>query len=117
MSRLGAPVSRTECLCFCRQSLTLWLAVSGWLMMRSDADKWATKEGIKAPIFWGHGSSDQVVAFDNQKHGVDVLKKLGCTVTTAVYKGVGHSLGAASLGHIQRFFGDAVKGTVENKEL
>ena len=78
----------------------------------------SAREGIKAPIFWGHGSDDRTVNFENQEHGVGVLRKLGCSVVFAVYDGVGHSLGGASLGQIQRFIGDAAKGTsIESREL
>jgi predicted esterase len=84
--------------------------MSGWLMMRDSVGSYASPQGIKTPMFWGHGSSDRVVHFAVQDPGVEALEKLGCKVKKAVYPGVAHSLGGNSVQDFAQFFHSRSKG-------
>uniref|UniRef100_A0A7S3VGP4 Phospholipase/carboxylesterase/thioesterase domain-containing protein n=1 Tax=Chaetoceros debilis TaxID=122233 RepID=A0A7S3VGP4_9STRA len=60
--------------------------LSGWLTF----DK---SNGVndKVPLFWGHGSFDDKVLFDQQKYGVDKLNEMGVTNVEDSSYPVGHS--------------------------
>ena len=38
--------------------------------MPNEAKSFATTEGVKTPIFWGHGTGDKIVDFKNQVRGL-----------------------------------------------
>lgn len=78
--------------------------MSGWLMMAGSIETWSTPEGRKTPLFWGHGTSDNVVAFNVQAPGIAVLEKLGCKVRMEAYPGVAHSMGSNTVDHFAQFF-------------
>jgi predicted esterase len=65
------------------------VCLSGWLTMKDELQ--ITDEVAKAtPLFWGHGSMDDKVLFEQQPHGVKILREMGVDVTDAAYP-MGHS--------------------------
>ena len=84
--------------------------MSGWLMMRDSVASYASPQGIKTPMFWGHGSSDRVVHFAVQDPGVQALEELGCKVKKVVYPGVDHTLGGGSVQDFAQFIHSGSKG-------
>lgn len=65
------------------------VCLSGWLTLKDDLS--VTDEVAKStPLFWGHGQyDDKKVLFEQQKHGVDMLKSHGVDVTDRSYP-MGH---------------------------
>ena len=65
------------------------VCLSGWLTMKDELQ--ITDEVLQStPLFWGHGSMDDKVLYEQQPHGVKVLRELGVDVTDAAYP-MGHS--------------------------
>ena len=63
------------------------LNLSGWV---PDRETFAVNAANKeTPIFWGHGTKDDVIAFEMQAAGVEVLSKQGVPVTAKQYD-MGH---------------------------
>jgi len=60
------------------------VALSGWLTLRDQI-----KPSPSVPLFWGHGQYDDKVLFEQQPHGVQLLKEKGATVTSTSYP-MGH---------------------------
>lgn len=56
------------------------VCLSGWLTLKEDLA--VTEEVAKAtPLFWGHGQWDDKVLFEQQEHGVKILRDIGVDVT------------------------------------
>jgi lysophospholipase-2 len=65
------------------------VCLSGWLTMKDDLQ--ITEEVVQStPLFWGHGQADDKVLYEQQPHGVQILRELGVDVTDAAYP-MGHS--------------------------
>jgi lysophospholipase-2 len=64
------------------------VVLSAWLKL---ADELKVAESVKStPLFWGHGSYDDKVLFEQQAFGVNKLKEEGIEVAASNYP-VGHS--------------------------
>ena len=64
------------------------VVLSAWLKL---ADELKVAEAVKAtPLFWGHGTYDDKVLFEQQAFGVNKLKEEGVEVVASSYP-VGHS--------------------------
>ena len=78
------------------------LNLSGWLPNR-DAFAGALKaENKKTPIFWGHGTKDEVLPLENQTVGAEVLTKQGIEVTANQYD-FGHDTNEAEFYEVLKF--------------
>lgn len=65
------------------------VCLSGWLTLKDELK--VTDEVAKStPLFWGHGSYDDKVLFEQQAHGVKKLQEHGVDVTHESYP-IGHS--------------------------
>jgi len=68
------------------------IVLSGWAAC---SDKWegdlASEANKKTPLFWGHGSADNVVLPECQVEGVKLLKAAGYEVADSVYAGMAHA--------------------------
>lgn len=65
------------------------VCLSGWLTMKGDLK--VTEEVAKStPLFWGHGQWDDKVLFEQQEHGVGILREHGVDVTDLQFP-MGHS--------------------------
>jgi lysophospholipase II len=67
------------------------VVLSGWLTLISDFQQ----QGIpklqqQIPLFWGHGTSDDNVLYDQQNYGIDTLQKLGVQFIEHVSFDMGH---------------------------
>ena len=63
--------------------------LSGWLTLKDDL---AVPEAAKeTPLFWGHGSYDDKVLFEQQAHGVQVLRERGVKSISHKSYPIGHS--------------------------
>eukprot|EP00934_Nitzschia_sp_Nitz4_P004510 Nitzschia sp. Nitz4//scaffold89_size161592//37776//42145//NITZ4_002367-RA/size161592-processed-gene-0.189-mRNA-1//1//CDS//3329559583//4500//frame0 len=70
------------------QPLAGCVGLSAWLTM---PEKLNVPQACKAtPMYWGHGTFDDKVLFDQQQFGVDKLREQGVTVTDESF-GMGHS--------------------------
>jgi predicted esterase len=63
--------------------------LSGWLPNRDTFAAQLRSENSSTPLFWGHGTQDDVVAFANQAVGVETLSASGISVTAKQYE-IGH---------------------------
>mmetsp|Transcript_33045 Transcript_33045/g.67517 ORF Transcript_33045/g.67517 Transcript_33045/m.67517 type:complete len:265 (-) Transcript_33045:341-1135(-) len=64
------------------------VCLSGWLTLKEDLN--VTEEVAKStPLFWAHGEYDDKVLFEQQAHGVGVLKEHGVKVEERSYP-MGH---------------------------
>ena len=64
------------------------VCLSGWLTLKDELS--ITDEVAKStPLFWAHGQYDDKVLFEQQAHGVDILKKQGVDITHKSYP-MGH---------------------------
>jgi len=64
------------------------VCLSGWLTLKDELS--VSKEVAKdTPLFWGHGSYDDKVLFEQQADGVEKLKSFGVDVTHEAYP-MGH---------------------------
>eukprot|EP00331_Platyophrya_macrostoma_P027475 CAMPEP_0176438488 /NCGR_PEP_ID=MMETSP0127-20121128/19316_1 /TAXON_ID=938130 /ORGANISM="Platyophrya macrostoma, Strain WH" /LENGTH=617 /DNA_ID=CAMNT_0017822453 /DNA_START=38 /DNA_END=1891 /DNA_ORIENTATION=+ len=76
------------------------LNLSGWL---PNADAFTvTKENAHTPIFWGHGTKDEIVAVENQAVGLEALKARGVSVEGKTYE-IGHDTNEAEFDEILNF--------------
>lgn len=65
------------------------VCLSGWLTLKEDLK--VTEEVAKAtPLFWGHGQWDDKVLFEQQAHGVEILRNQGVDVSDQSFP-MGHS--------------------------
>ena len=63
------------------------VCLSGWLFHR---DEFAVGANGSTPVFWGHGQNDEVVLWEQQKAGTEILVSKGVPVTSKTYR-MGHS--------------------------
>jgi len=64
------------------------VCLSGWLTLKDDLK--VTEEVAKAtPLYWGHGQYDDKVLFEQQAHGVEILRNVGVDVTDEFFP-MGH---------------------------
>ena len=61
--------------------------MSGWLFHR---DEFEVGANGSTPVFWGHGQNDEVVLWEQQKAGTEILVSKGVPVTSKTYR-MGHS--------------------------
>ena len=64
------------------------VALSGWLTLKDEIK--VSDAAKKTPLFWGHGKYDDKVLFEQQSHGVTILREQGVSVTEKEYP-MGHS--------------------------
>lgn len=64
------------------------VVLSAWLKLADEIK--VSKEIAKTPLFWGHGSFDDKVLFEQQAFGVNKLTEEGVEVEASSYP-VGHS--------------------------
>lgn len=67
-------------------------ALSGWVTLKDEIEENLQSSGStsgQTPLFWGHGEYDDKVLFEQQKHGVEFLKKNGVAVEDQHYP-MGH---------------------------
>lgn len=76
--------------------------LSGWLPNRDSFATQIRSENASTPIFWGHGSLDEIVAFSNQKAGVDTLLSNSIPVTSKQYE-CGHDTNEAEFDDLLHF--------------
>ncbi len=77
------------------------VCLSGWLTLKDDLIT-ATEDVTKTPLFWGHGTWDDKVLFEQQAHGVGRLRELGVDVTDESYP-MGHSSHPKEMGALAEF--------------
>ncbi|KAG8865417.1 hypothetical protein FRB96_000307 [Tulasnella sp. 330] len=51
------------------------ICLSGWLPIRKTAIASMTDHARNLPVFWGHGTKDQVVQYNWGQQSVDILQK------------------------------------------
>lgn len=78
------------------------VCLSGWLPDRSAFSGVVRSENANTPIFWGHGTQDEIVVLANQTVGVDVLTATGVPVTAKQYD-IGHDTSEAEFDDILHF--------------
>ncbi|MES2124714.1 MAG: alpha/beta hydrolase-fold protein [Gemmatimonadota bacterium] len=61
------------------------------------------------PIWWGHGTSDGAIPFENAEVGWQALTAAGAQLTSAAYPGMGHSISATELRDAAGWLRSAVK--------
>ena len=67
------------------------VCLSGWLTLKDDIATSVTEDVARStPLFWGHGQWDDKVLYEQQAHGVGVLRELRVDVTDESYP-MGHS--------------------------
>ena len=76
--------------------------LSGWVPDRTNFAGKIVNENLNTPIFWGHGVDDNVVAFENFKEGVQVLRNANLSVEAKEY-GFGHDSSEAEFADLLRF--------------
>jgi lysophospholipase-2 len=87
------------------------VALSGWLTLKDD---WEVSEAVKStPMYWGHGKYDDKVLFEQQEHGVELLRHKGITVTAKDYP-VGHQADEEELRDFATFLDDLLFGKSES---
>jgi lysophospholipase II len=64
------------------------ISLSGWLTLREEFS--FSNSMLRPPLFWGHGKFDDKVLFEQQDHGVQILRNLGVEVLAKSYP-IGHS--------------------------
>jgi lysophospholipase II len=69
-------------------SLAGCICLSGWLTLREEFR--SSNDIPRPPLFWGHGEYDDKVLFEQQDHGVKILRNLGVDVIAKSYP-MGHS--------------------------
>ena len=73
------------------------VGLSAWLTLVDDLQKKADSGGDggstskTTPLFWGHGTSDEVVLFQQQSYGINKLKELGVSNIHQAHYNMGHS--------------------------
>jgi len=67
--------------------------LSGWLPIRMKLASMISAEATSIPIFWGHGTADNVVSHQFGKDSVDILQNTLSfkDVQFKSYEGIGHS--------------------------
>lgn len=83
------------------------MALSTWIPLADDVAK--NMKNHRSPVFFGHGSSDNVVPTKWGEKSADVLKKAGFEVNWKTYRGVAHSSCAEEFGDINKFLDKALK--------
>jgi S-(hydroxymethyl)glutathione dehydrogenase/alcohol dehydrogenase len=78
------------------------LNLSGWVVDRKGFGALFNAANAKTPIFWGHGSSDEIIPIENQVAGVAALEEQGVRVTAKQYA-IGHDSNEAEFDHILEF--------------
>ena len=63
---------------------------------------------VSTPIFVAHGALDPMIPASLAEPGARVLGAWGARVTTRVYPGLGHEVGAQELRDVQAFLGQAL---------
>lgn len=67
------------------QTLGGCVNLSGWLPLRDSWSKLHLAANKSTPCFWGHGSADDVISFELQKVGCELLEKAGVPVTACQF--------------------------------
>ena len=88
------------------------LNLSGWLPNRADFAASLQPANKSTPLFWGHGQKDEVIAFEMQAAGVEVLSAHGIPVTAKHYD-MGHDSSEAEFDNIIHFLHYALAWGVE----
>jgi predicted esterase len=83
------------------------VALSGWLTLKNDLN--IAEETKTTPLFWGHGKYDDKVLFEQQAHGVDILKNKAVNVIAKVYP-VGHSSDEQEMEDLAEFLDSVLFG-------
>jgi predicted esterase len=65
------------------------VALSGWLTLHGELQ--VSPEAKRTPLFWGHGTYDDKVLFEQQAHGIQVLKDKGVASIQHEQYDIGHS--------------------------
>lgn len=83
----------------CVKPLAGVIALSSWLPMR---DSYSRREDLP-PVFMGHGTADNVVAFPFGEKSMTLLQSLGAHVEFKGYPGMGHSSSDAEMMDVRTF--------------
>ncbi|KAJ9086390.1 hypothetical protein DSO57_1004451 [Entomophthora muscae] len=67
------------------------IGLSGYLPLHKKISSMASEASKKTPIFWGHGESDEIVAFHLGKMTNEYLSKAGYQIEFNAYPGMAHS--------------------------
>ena len=83
------------------------VALSGWLTLREELN--IPQETKNTPLFWGHGRYDDKVLFEQQAHGVDILKEKGVHVIAKDYP-IGHASNQQEMDDLAEFLDNLLYG-------
>lgn len=86
------------------------VTLSGWLTLTQELNM---KHATSTPVFWGHGKYDDKVLFEQQAHGVKILKEAGVKVQDREYP-IGHESDPQELEDMAQFLVDCLFGNGED---
>lgn len=78
------------------------LNLSGWLPLRANFVSEHLAVNKSTPCFWAHGRSDEIIAFENQKVGCEVLTNSGVKVTECQFD-FGHTSNEEEFDYVLSF--------------
>lgn len=98
-----------------RQPFAGCAALSGWITTK---DKWQMTEGAKdTPLFWAHGTFDDKVLFEQQAHGVEMLREMGVKSIQDLQYRMGHESDPDEISKLAKFVDEMIFGRSLGPEL
>ncbi|KAF9961310.1 hypothetical protein BGZ72_004231 [Mortierella alpina] len=88
------------------------VSLSGYMPLHTKIMNIVTEANRKTPIFFGHGSADQVVKYEYGQQTVEFLQKHGYNVKLHTYPRMGHSVCPEELGDLLGFLKETVPEAV-----
>jgi len=82
-------------------------SLSAWLTLPDDLK--VSETAKKTPLFWGHGTMDDKVLFEQQAFGAEKLQRQGVTLTHKSYP-IGHSSHPDEMAYLAEFVDKALFG-------